>query len=261
MTTNPSSGAVAFEGDIESLAVDTLQETVDIKKIRFSGEQSPTPFGVRSGPLSFSFESIDYGSNMPGAAIGPLTFTSMSRVDGDRLSGHVALLLKNVPFIDMGPAGIAAEIRIENADGRAIGNLKRAMELMQSGAQPDALRTSMETDAQRLLSSGVSLHIDQLDISLPQGLLSMDLNFEHPETDPDQFSWTSALLEMEASANISVPVELMDYITRMNPQANAAIAMGFLRRKGDAYEMQASFEKGLLTVNGAPMPMPFPAMQ
>jgi uncharacterized protein YdgA (DUF945 family) len=47
----------------------------------------------------------------------------------------------------------------------------------------------------------------------------------------------------------------------MNPQAHAAIAMGFLRRKGDAYEMAASFENGLLTVNGAPMPLPFPAIQ
>jgi hypothetical protein len=37
--------------------------------------------------------------------------------------------------------------------------------------------------------------------------------------------------------------------------------MGFLRRKGDAYEMEASFKKGLLTVNGAPMPLPIPGLQ
>ena len=261
VTTNPSSGAVGFKGDIESLAVDTLQETVEIKSIRFSGKQSPTPFGIRSGPLSFSFESIDYGSNMPGQIIGPFTFTSTSSVDGDRLDAHMTMLLKNAPFADMGTAGIAAELRIENADGRAIGNIQRAMQRMQDGTNSEALLASMETDAKRLLASGISLHIDQLDISLPQGLLTMEFDFEHPETDLGQFSWASVLLVMDASANISVPVELMDLITTMNPQAHAAIAMGFLRRKGNAYEMEASFENGLLTVNGAPMPLPFPAMQ
>jgi uncharacterized protein YdgA (DUF945 family) len=241
--------------------VDTLHEAVEIREISFSGKQSPTPFGFRSGPVNFSFESIDYGSNMPGNTVGPLTFAATSRVDGDRLDGHATLLLKNTPFADMGTASIAAEVRIENADGRSIGNIKRAMEKMQGSANPEALLTGMEADAKRLLASGVSLHVEQLDISLPQGLLTMELTFEHPETDPDRFNWSSALLVMEASANISVPVELMDFVTSMNPQAHAAIAMGFLRRKGDAYEMEASFENGLLTVNGAPMPMPFSAMQ
>jgi len=261
VTTNPSSGAVGFDGSIESLAVDSMQETMEIKDIQFSGKQSPTPFGFRAGPLSFSFESIDYGSNMPGEIIGPLTFTSTSSVDGNRLDAHMTLLLKNVPFADIGVAGIAAEIRIEDADGRAIGGIKRAMESMQDGAYSDALQANMETDARRLLAAGVSLQIDQLDISLPQGLLTMQFKFEHPATDLDQFNWISALLVMDASANVSVPVELMDLITTMNPQAHAAIAMGFLRRKGNAYEMEASFKKGMLSVNGAPMPLPIPGLQ
>jgi uncharacterized protein YdgA (DUF945 family) len=238
-----------------------MQEAVEIKNIQFSGKQSPTPFGFRAGPLSFSFESIDYGSNMPGEIIGPLSFTSTSSVDGDRLDAHMTLLLKNVPFANMGAASIAAEFRIEDADGHAIGGIKRAMESMRDGAYSGTLQANMETDARRLLAAGVSLHIDQLDISLPQGLLTMQINFEHPATDLDQFSWTSALLVMDASANISVPVELMDLITTMNPQAHAAIAMGFLRRKGNAYEMEASFKKGLLSVNGAPMPLPIPGLQ
>jgi hypothetical protein len=111
------------------------------------------------------------------------------------------------------------------------------------------------------LAAGISLHVDQLDLSLPQGLLSMKMDFTHPATDASQLNWTSVLLAMDASADISVPVELMDLITTMNPQAHAAIAMGFLRRKGDAYEMQASIKKGLLTVNGAPLPLPVPGLQ
>jgi hypothetical protein len=36
--------------------------------------------------------------------------------------------------------------------------------------------------------------------------------------------------------------------------------MGFLRRKGEYYTIEAAFAKGLLTVNGAPMPFPMPGM-
>ena len=182
-------------------------------------------------------------------------------MDGDRLDAHMTVLLKNAQFADLGNAGITADIRIENADGRAIGNIKRALEGMQDGASYEADLLDVETNAQRLLTAGISLHIDQLDLSLPQGQLSMKMDFTLPATDASQFGWTSVLLAMDASADISVPVELMDLITTVNPQAHAAIAMGFLRRKGDTYEMQASIKKGLLTVNGAPMPLPVPGLQ
>jgi uncharacterized protein YdgA (DUF945 family) len=261
VTTNPSSGAVGFDGSIESLAVDSMQDTVEIRNIEFSGKQTPTPYGFRAGPANFSFESIDYGSNIPGEAIGPLTFTSTSRIDGDRLDARMTVLLNNAPFADLGNAGIAADIRIENADGRAIGNIKRAAESMQDEASSEAYLMDIEANAQRLLAAGISLHVEQLDISLPQGLISMKMDFTHPETDASQFSWISVLLAMDASADISVPVELMDLVTTMNPQAHAAIAMGYLRRKGDAYEMQASIKKGLLTVNGAPMSLPISGLQ
>jgi uncharacterized protein YdgA (DUF945 family) len=261
VTTNPSSGAVGFDGSIESLAVDSMQETVEIRNIEFSGQQTPTPYGFRAGPANFSFESIDYGSNIPGEAIGPLAFTSTSRMDGGRLDARMTVLLKNATFADLGNAGIAADIRIENADGRAIGNMKRAMEGMQGGASSEAYLMDVETNAQRLLAAGIELHVEQLDLSLPQGLVSMKMDFTHPATDASQLNWTSVLLAMDASADISVPVDLMDLITTMKPQAHAAIAMGFLRRKGDAYEMHASIRKGLLTVNGAPMPLPVPGLQ
>jgi hypothetical protein len=42
----------------------------------------------------------------------------------------------------------------------------------------------------------------------------------------------------------------------MNPDAGAIIGMGYLRPNGDVYEMRAEYAKGLLTINGAPMPIP-----
>ena len=44
-------------------------------------------------------------------------------------------------------------------------------------------------------------------------------------------------------------------------QAGAAVTMGFLKQNGDVYEMEAAYKKGLLTINGAPMPIPLLGVQ
>ena len=46
----------------------------------------------------------------------------------------------------------------------------------------------------------------------------------------------------------------------MRPEAGALVAMGFLQKDGDFYEMRAEYAKGLLTVNGAPMLIQLPGM-
>jgi len=40
-----------------------------------------------------------------------------------------------------------------------------------------------------------------------------------------------------------------------------AIGGGYLVKSGDAYVLAAEMKKGLLTVNGAPIPIPFGAMR
>ena len=68
------------------------------------------------------------------------------------------------------------------------------------------------------------------------------------------------LLALDASADIRLPVELFDMAQAMSPEAGALVAMGFLHKDGDFYEMRAQYTKGLLTVNGAPLPIPLPGL-
>ena len=111
------------------------------------------------------------------------------------------------------------------------------------------------------LAAGFELHLDRVEVTLPQGTMRTRLDVEVAESDIDDFTWTSALLALDASLDLSVPVDLVEVATAADPQLNAAIAMGFLKRNGDVYEMEAAFKKGLLTVNGAPMPIPIPGLQ
>ena len=46
----------------------------------------------------------------------------------------------------------------------------------------------------------------------------------------------------------------------MRPDIGMLVAMGILKKDEDYYEMRAEYAKGLVTVNGAPMPIPLPGM-
>ena len=76
--------------------------------------------------------------------------------------------------------------------------------------------------------------------------------------DPTGFTWSSLLLGTEASADVRIPEPLMDFVLTVNPQAAAAIGMGFLKKEGDAYVSEIRYAKGILAVNGAPMPITLP---
>ena len=91
------------------------------------------------------------------------------------------------------------------------------------------------------------------------GTVEMKMTLEVPESDRATFEWTSLLLGVEATFDIIVPEELVQLATSMNPQAGALVGMGYLKKDGDVYIMDADFKKGLLTVNGAPIPIPMGA--
>jgi uncharacterized protein YdgA (DUF945 family) len=130
------------------------------------------------------------------------------------------------------------------------------MKMQGSSPDPAQMLGVAESDVKKLLASGLELRIDQFDVTLPQGELTSKLDFKVGKEDPATFEWTSLLLSTEASASLSVPRGLVDMAMQMNPQVGMAISMGFLQQNGDVYEMEAAYKKGLLTINGAPMPIP-----
>ena len=67
-------------------------------------------------------------------------------------------------------------------------------------------------------------------------------------------------MALDASAESRLPAALVDMVTANDPDMHAVIGMGFLRKQGQFYTMAAAVKQGLLTVNGAPMPIPLPGM-
>ena len=112
-------------------------------------------------------------------------------------------------------------------------------------------------DLQKFLTTGFEIRIDRFDVTLPSGKVTTKLRFDLPATAPTaEFSWPALLLVLDASADIRLPVELFNMVQEMSPEAGTLVAMGFLQKDGDFYEMRAEYAKGLLIVNGAPLPIP-----
>lgn len=261
VTTSPSSSVVGFDGSVDSLSFVSLADDVRTGKIEFAGEQRKTRFGFSVGDAAVSMASVTVPSPQGAQTLGPMSVATDAELDGDRVSGSSEVRFDNLPVPRVGPSNVIIDVAMTDVDGAALGNLVRALDNVDVYLSGDDMMVAMEPDLQRLLASGFELNFDRIGFVTPQGAMEMELLLALNETDVDQFTWTSALLALDASLDLSVPAELVDLATATDPQFNAAIAMGFLRKNGDVYEMQAEFKKGLLTVNGAPMPVPIPGMQ
>jgi uncharacterized protein YdgA (DUF945 family) len=126
---------------------------------------------------------------------------------------------------------------------------------------PMAMYSTIEGDIKTLFASGFDMNFDRLDVTLPQGKISSKMLFSFEEKDAATFDWSSLLLGTEASIDLSIPVPVVEMIVQANPEAAIVIGGGYLIQRGDAYEMKAQLKKGLLTVNGAPIPIPLGAVR
>lgn len=259
---NTTSGALSFDGRVVSLALAADNDFVEIDEISFDGELRKSRFGFSVGDAEFALQSmtVEGVANDP-VSFGPLAIDTHSKVDGDRVSGRTTVRLDDTPFAQYGRAGFAADVRLIDADGASLAKIIDAFDALQSGGNSDDFVFVVQDDLQRLFARGLELHIDQLDLALSQGAITSKVRLVVGETDADRFTWPAVLLALDASIDISMPAELVNHLTTMDPQMHAAIAGGYLRKNGDVYEMQAAFKKGLLTVNGAPMPLPIPGLR
>jgi hypothetical protein len=115
----------------------------------------------------------------------------------------------------------------------------------------------VQKDLEALLAAGGVIRFDRFDVAMEQGVVrsKVDLSLARSAT---PFSLPAAMLALKADADILVPAELVEMSRQMGSQLDSLIQMGFLKPAGNEYRMQAECAGGLLTVNGVPMPLPFP---
>ena len=174
------------------------------------------------------------------------------------IAANVALgLVVGVAFLIYGDTTANIDLTLDGWDADAVGRVSEALDRAQGNPDPMMAFASTEEDLADLVAAGLAFRINRFDMTLPQGALESKMEITVPESERGSFDWPSVLLAMEASADVTID-DLLDPFLMTDMQA--AVAMGVLRPEGDNYVMEAEYKQGLLTVNGAPMPIPIPGM-
>lgn len=260
--TDPKSGEAKFQGTVGSLSVGDGTETVSLGGLRFDGAQQPTVFGVTVGNVSFELE--DFAVNVGGNNAGGLQAMSLkanTELDGTDVNADaiISMAMQDVP--QFGEMSFDMAFELLGADAALLGRVQQSLDGVASTQDPIAVYAAIEDDLLALFASGFEMNFDTFDMTLPQGTVNTKMLFTFQEEDPADFAWTSLLLSTEAAIDISIPEALMDMLVALQPNAAMAIGGGYLVKRGDAYEMSAQMKKGLLTINGAPIPIPFGAIR
>ena len=253
---------VTFEGQIGKMTFANAPELVSIDSITFSGTQSSTPYGFHVGDLDMNMGALTTNSGgMAGGGMQGMSVKGSSSVDDEVVSSTVHLEMNQLTVPGFGDIAVIANMDLGGIDAVAFGAVSQRLDELSGSQDPQMLLLTAEEELKDLMAAGMNIVIDQLDVALPMGTVASRMSFEVPKSDRASFEWTSLLLDLVAEIYISVPEPLVQLATSLDPQAGALVGMGYLKKDGSVYVMDARMKKGLLTVNGAPIPIPMGAFQ
>lgn len=257
-----SSGRIVLNGGFDSLSFVDNGEAMSLGRFDLDSDMTMTQYGFSVGDLKLALASATITSPYSNVDMGPFTISGATTLDGGRMNSDVNMNFEMAGMPGVGDVSWDMDIRLANWDAEALGGLIAAAEQAQNNPNPDPalMFMGMQSELMDLAAAGLEFHIDRFDVSLPQGTVLTRFSATLPAVDRASFSWGSALLGLEASTDVSIPKPLFQMVSMMSPQAQQAVAMGILRDAGDNYVMEARYKQGLLTVNGAPMPIPMPGM-
>lgn len=257
LSTDHKAQSFDIDGSIESLFVSDAGDVLRLGALTFAGEQRPGRFGISIGDFEVRADSVaveEAGTET--YRLGPVVLAGTTDIDGERVDGDFRISIGELAIPGYGNADFDVALRFRGLDGAALGNMLRNIESVDDDANPQVLQRLLLDDFERLAAAGFELQVDRFDFDLPQGPVALKMRLSAEESGDSDFDLTSLLMTVDAEADLTASAGFVDQAMAMNPDAGAIIGMGYLRRNGDVYEMHAEYAKGLLTINGAPMPIP-----
>lgn len=212
--------------------------------------------GGRSGAFDATVDSASFTRDGNTVNVGKLVFSgSTSRGSDGRLGGRSTLDVAAVPLAGMAPGDLHLSIRFDGIDAAVLDDAVRDLERAATSGMPPQDDAALR----RFVASGFEFDVEHFDIDTTDGTLSSALHLHLDPMDAGSFAWPSALLALDAGAELRIPAKLFERAAAQEPDLNAIAGLGYLRRNGDYYELRAAFRKGVLTVNDAPIPISLPA--
>ncbi|MEM9333252.1 MAG: DUF945 family protein [Pseudomonadota bacterium] len=260
LVTSPTSGRVMVDINSDGMLLTSSADNTEmtVGKIAVFSDQEPSAPGFYVGTTDIRFESLTASSGgVDLFSFGPMAVEGTSTADGELMDVDAKLSMDFADAPMVGDLNFVMNLGMTGFDGLALESLSETLAVVEDSLPPDAMYMLVEDDLMRIFEQGFEVNMSDFDFDMDLGRSDTSLQVTVPPMKPG-FTWPEVLQAATAEATMTLPVALMDMAIAMNPQANAAIGMGLLKRNGDIYEMDAQYEKGLVTINGAPFPLPLP---
>lgn len=257
VNSDPLAATAEFDGEVASLSMLANGESQQLEGLAFDGKVAMTPYGFFVGDVNLAIEALRADNmNGPPVAVGPVLVQQSSALNGERLDGSLQVDIATEGMPGLSSMNLTIRAAVEGADAEAFGRASRAINAAPDTADPQAVLLYAEDELMDLFADGFGLRIDPFELTVPVGTLAANLAVDVPATDRDDFTWTSLLLAMEARADAEIPAAFYQLMSMMSPDVAQLETMGIFKLNGDVYEMNAVYRQGLLSINGAPYPIP-----
>lgn len=258
---SPDHRVLSLVGSVLPLSVETYGVTTRVGGLNVDLEQDRSRYRFGIGSLELDVDSVSvHSSGTQDSGFSRLELKTDSELEDNRVSGNGTLKLTELFVPNAGTFDVSADIELDDIDAGALVAIGTALRNSNRGGYAPGLEAALPSIASQLemlAARGGHFAINSFDVRLPQGNWQSSLSLEWPASDPDEpFVLPSFLLRLDASADLRVSRAVYNDIVQAMPDANYLLAAGFLQASGDELTMTANFSGGLLTVNGAPMPIP-----
>lgn len=232
------SGRLDHEDPLQAVMVETLDALFDIDKIVVQSEK----FNAEAKGLHLDMQQ---------------------RIKADRMITAIGYVADSVHLAEAGKtASTFTDPTLKmvfDLDYTATREFAIMIQNMQS--DPDAMHQQMEgmiVVADSVTEKGMGADINEISIGWEghkaQGSAELDVApFRVSEimAQPDKIRKYLTL-----NAQFAVPATMLEALPNYNPQQlNALVQMGFVQKKDQSYNVELNLEKGVMTLNGQPVPM------
>ena len=211
--------------------------------------------GASGGGFELSIDSLQAEDASGRYALGPIAIAGSAEASGGRVDMRfrASLHIDEAPRIDA--SRIAIDAGLDGVDGARLARLREVVKAMASEADDAAATAAMEREILAILAAGLEFRLDRLDIEVPRGRTETRLSLTMASSDAVDYDWSSALEAMVCDAELSVAEAAVEAAMQTNDSIVAAVGTGFLKKDGEVYRMRVKCSNGLMTVNGAPLPL------
>lgn len=255
---------IVAAGTVRPFNVASAEGTVSVSAIEMKTKQTQTDYeGIWVGHGSYSMDSVEVGGTPAGdLSMKGLSVAGLSSIEGDYVSGSGKFSIEDIDGTNFTDVAMKMSMSAKSLDAVALQELTRIMREVQSSDDPAAQQQRLPevlNNVQRLADRGAQLTFDKLQLVLPQGEVngSVDLRFDRSPGLGQEFSPAALSKTLHGDLLFEVPEALLDdVIEAQSGNPMFAMALAYLEKDGGLYRLKATYEDGLLSVNGMPLPIP-----